>query len=139
MSAELRLAAETKLTEIGRLSAGAVAELAGLSHPEFLQRLDEYNVHAFDLTEDEFAARCRERSWSSVTPPACRSWSATRVLTSRLTRRTNEALLCSKPAANEKPGVRSERIQLRLQKRDFSSLLGAQQYAQNAGDSQADP
>ena len=50
-----------KLYEVRRLSAGAAAELAGLSYPEFLQRQGENNVNAFALTEDELlrdAAAC---------------------------------------------------------------------------------
>jgi predicted HTH domain antitoxin len=53
VGAELRLAAAMKLYEIGRLSSGTAARLAGISRPEFLQRLHEYGVNTFDLTESE--------------------------------------------------------------------------------------
>jgi predicted HTH domain antitoxin len=51
--AELRLAGAVKLYEMGRLSSGAAARLAGVPKPVFLQKLSDYNVDAFDLTEDE--------------------------------------------------------------------------------------
>ena len=50
---ELLLAAAVKLYEIGRLSSGAAAELAGISKPLFLQRLDEFGVSAFRMKEEE--------------------------------------------------------------------------------------
>lgn len=50
---ELRLAAAMKLYEVGRLSAGAAAELGGIPKPLFLMRLSEYGVSAFRLTNDE--------------------------------------------------------------------------------------
>ncbi len=59
----LRLAAAMKLFELGRLSSGAAAELAGVPKPVFLSRLGEYSVAAFsstpeDLRDDlEFAGR----------------------------------------------------------------------------------
>ncbi|MEM6453726.1 MAG: UPF0175 family protein [Acidobacteriota bacterium] len=53
MAAELRLAAAVKLYEIGRLSSGAAAALAGLPLPLFLTKLADYGVATFELTEDE--------------------------------------------------------------------------------------
>src|SRR2546425_11096215 len=53
MSAELRIAAAMKLYELRRLSSGAAAQLAGLSRTEFLQRMGQYGVLTFDLTEEE--------------------------------------------------------------------------------------
>ena len=50
---ELRLAAAVKLYELGRLSSGAAARLAGVPKPVFLSRLGDYGVDSFDLTEDE--------------------------------------------------------------------------------------
>jgi predicted HTH domain antitoxin len=41
---ELRLLAAIKLFEMGRLSSGRAAELAGMSRVEFLLRLGEYRV-----------------------------------------------------------------------------------------------
>ncbi|HAV61544.1 MAG TPA: hypothetical protein DCY13_04165 [Verrucomicrobiales bacterium] len=57
IAAELRLAAAVKLYEVGRLSGGAAAELAGLPKPLFNQRLGTYGVAALhcepaELKED---------------------------------------------------------------------------------------
>ena len=52
---EVRLAAAVKLYELGRLSAGAAAELAGMSKPLFLTKLAEYGVAAFDFSEQELS------------------------------------------------------------------------------------
>jgi predicted HTH domain antitoxin len=57
--AELRLAGAVKLYEMGRLSSGAAARLAGVPKPVFLQKLAEYGVDAFDLTEDELRQETR--------------------------------------------------------------------------------
>ena len=57
--AELRLAGAVKLYEMGRLSSGAAARLAGVPKPVFLQKLAEYGVNAFDLTEDELRQETR--------------------------------------------------------------------------------
>ncbi|MGL4502294.1 MAG: UPF0175 family protein [Planktothrix sp.] len=51
MVAELRLAAAIKFYELGRLSSGAAAQLAGLPKPVFLQNFSEYGVETFNLTE----------------------------------------------------------------------------------------
>jgi predicted HTH domain antitoxin len=53
MGAELRLAAAVKLYELGRLSSGAAAKLAGIPRTLFLTKLAEYGVPAFQLTEEE--------------------------------------------------------------------------------------
>ncbi len=50
---ELRMAAAVKLFEMGRLSSGAAAELAGVPKPLFLSRLGDYGVATFRQTEDE--------------------------------------------------------------------------------------
>lgn len=50
---ELRMAAAVKLFEIGRLSSGAAAELAGVPKPLFLTRLGDYGVATFRQTKDE--------------------------------------------------------------------------------------
>lgn len=42
---ELHLVAAVKLCEIGRLSSGAAAQLAGLPRPVFLMKLAEYGGH----------------------------------------------------------------------------------------------
>jgi len=53
MGEELRMAAAAKLFELGRLSSGAAAELAGVPKPLFLTRLGEYGVATFRQTEGE--------------------------------------------------------------------------------------
>ena len=50
---EIRLAAAMKLFEIGRLSSGAAAALAGLPKPVFLSKLGNYGVPSFSLSEKE--------------------------------------------------------------------------------------
>ena len=65
-AAEVRLAAAMKLHEIGRLSSGAAALLAGVSRVEFLSKLGEYGVPVFqvsaeDLEEDVKIARRHAR------------------------------------------------------------------------------
>jgi len=51
--AELRLAAAVKLYELGRLSSGAAAKLAGIPRVLFLTKLADYGVATFRLTDDE--------------------------------------------------------------------------------------
>ncbi|MBI3204187.1 MAG: UPF0175 family protein [Myxococcales bacterium] len=50
-AAELRMAAAAKLYELGRLSSGAAAELAGVPRVVFLSRLAEFGVAALRSTE----------------------------------------------------------------------------------------
>ena len=49
----LLLAAALKLFELGKLSSGAAAELAGIPKPLFLTKLASYGVDTFDLKEEE--------------------------------------------------------------------------------------
>jgi predicted HTH domain antitoxin len=53
LAGEVLLAAAMKLYELGRLSAGAAAQLAGLPKPVFLSKLSEYGVPAFRQSEAE--------------------------------------------------------------------------------------
>ena len=53
---ELRIAAAAKLFELGRLSSGAAARLAGIPRKVFLSRLANYGVDTFHLTEEELKA-----------------------------------------------------------------------------------
>lgn len=53
MGAELRLAAAVKLSELGRLSSGAAAKLAGVPRVVFLTKLADYGVETFRLTEEQ--------------------------------------------------------------------------------------
>lgn len=50
---ELLLLAAMKLFELGRLSSGRAAQLAGLSRVEFLMALRRYGVSPFQLTAEE--------------------------------------------------------------------------------------
>lgn len=49
----LLLAAAVKLYEIGELSSGAAASLAGIPRVVFLSRLADFGVDTFRLTEEE--------------------------------------------------------------------------------------
>jgi len=53
LGGEIRLAAAVKLFEIGRLSSGAAAALAGIPKPLFLSKLGSYGVPTFSLSEQE--------------------------------------------------------------------------------------
>jgi predicted HTH domain antitoxin len=54
-SAELRFAAAVKLFELGRLSSGAAAGLAGVPRVVFLSRLADYGVCTFAQDKEELA------------------------------------------------------------------------------------
>jgi predicted HTH domain antitoxin len=49
----IRFAASVKLYEMGQLSSGAAAQLAGVPKPYFLSHLADYGVATFDLSEEE--------------------------------------------------------------------------------------
>jgi predicted HTH domain antitoxin len=55
----LRMVAAVKLFELGRLSSGAAAVLAGVPRVVFLSRLADYGVDTFRLTEEEFEREVR--------------------------------------------------------------------------------
>jgi predicted HTH domain antitoxin len=50
---ELLMAAAVKLYEMGRLSSGAAAHLAGVPKPFFMTKLADYGVDTFRQTEEE--------------------------------------------------------------------------------------
>jgi len=50
---EIRLAASVKLYELGRLSSGAAAQLAGVPRVLFLSKLADYGVDTFRLSSEE--------------------------------------------------------------------------------------
>jgi predicted HTH domain antitoxin len=52
-SDEAKLLVAVKLYELGRLSSGAAAGLAGIPKPLFLTKLADYGVDTFRLTEEE--------------------------------------------------------------------------------------
>ena len=53
MAVEIRLAAAMKLFELGKLSSGRAAQLAGIPRVEFLHATGRYKVPAFSLTAEE--------------------------------------------------------------------------------------
>ena len=55
MAAELRLLAAIKLYELGRLSSGAAAALAGIPRTVLLGKLADYGVPTFCLGEEDLA------------------------------------------------------------------------------------
>ena len=57
--AELRLAGAVKLYEIGRLSSGAGARVAGIPRTVFLTRLADFGVDTFRMTEEDFRRETR--------------------------------------------------------------------------------
>lgn len=54
---ELRMLAAVKLYELGRLSSGRAAELAGMPRVEFLLSLRRYRVFPLDTELDELEQR----------------------------------------------------------------------------------
>ena len=50
---EMKMLAAVKLFELGRLSSGRAAQLAGMSRVEFLVKIVNYKASPFALTEDE--------------------------------------------------------------------------------------
>jgi len=57
--AALRMAAAVKLYELGQLSSGAAARLAGVPRVVFLSRLADYGVETFRLSEEELRKEAR--------------------------------------------------------------------------------
>lgn len=55
----LRMAAAVKLYELGRLSSGAAARLAGVPRVLFLSRLADYGVDTFRLAEEDLHKEAR--------------------------------------------------------------------------------
>lgn len=52
---DLKLLAAVKLFELGKLSSGRAAQLAGLTRVEFLLALRHYQVSPFQMTAEELA------------------------------------------------------------------------------------
>lgn len=53
LARKLQMAAAVKLYEMGELSSGAAALLAGMPRTVFLSRLADYGIDTFRLSEDE--------------------------------------------------------------------------------------
>jgi predicted HTH domain antitoxin len=56
---ELRFLAAAKLYELGRLSSGKAAQLAGMERVEFLYALAQIGVPAINLRDEEIDAEIR--------------------------------------------------------------------------------
>ena len=56
---ELRMMAAVKLFELGRVSSGAAAKLAGVPRTVFLSRLGDYGVDTFSVTQEELEEETR--------------------------------------------------------------------------------
>jgi predicted HTH domain antitoxin len=54
--AEVRFLAAAKLYELGKISSGKAAQMAGLPRVEFLSRLGQYGMAAVNLSGDEVKA-----------------------------------------------------------------------------------
>ena len=57
--AELRLAGTVKLHEMGRLSSGAAARVAGIPRTVFLTKLADFGVDTFRMSEEDFRQETR--------------------------------------------------------------------------------
>jgi predicted HTH domain antitoxin len=53
LSRKISILAAVKLFELGKLSSGRAAQLAGISRVEFLMALGRYQVSLFSLTSQE--------------------------------------------------------------------------------------
>ncbi len=53
LSRDIRMLAAVKLYEMGKLSSGRAAQLAGVPRVSFLQSLSRFNVSMFDLSAEE--------------------------------------------------------------------------------------
>ncbi len=54
-AAEMRLAAAVKWYEMGLVSQGKAAEIAGMSRADFISSLARFNVSPFQVTPEELA------------------------------------------------------------------------------------
>jgi len=52
LAKEIRMLAAVKFYQMGKLSSGRAAELAGISRVSFLQSLSRYEVPIFELTSE---------------------------------------------------------------------------------------
>lgn len=59
LEAHIRLMAALKMFELGKVSSGKAAELAGISRIEFLETCGRYKVSVFNYPEDEIEKELR--------------------------------------------------------------------------------
>lgn len=59
LAAQVRLMAALKMFELGKLSSGKAAELAGISRVEFLEACGRYGVSIFNYPPEEIEAELR--------------------------------------------------------------------------------
>jgi predicted HTH domain antitoxin len=59
LDATVRLMAALKMFELGKLSSGKAAELAGMSRVEFLQQCGRYRVSVFNYAPEELEAELK--------------------------------------------------------------------------------
>ncbi len=57
--AEVRFLAAAKLYELGKISSGKAAQMAGLPRVEFLSKLGQYGIAAVNLSGDEIQAEVK--------------------------------------------------------------------------------
>lgn len=57
--AQIRLMAALKMFELGKLSSGKAAELAGMSRVEFFEMCGRYKVSIFNYDDDEIEAELK--------------------------------------------------------------------------------
>ncbi len=57
---EMRVAAAVKWYELGRVSQGRAAEIAGLTRAAFIDALSRYRVSPFQYTADELLEEMRD-------------------------------------------------------------------------------
>lgn len=55
----IRLMAALKMFELGKLSSGTAAELAGLSRPDFFEACSRYRVSVFNLAPEDIETELR--------------------------------------------------------------------------------
>jgi predicted HTH domain antitoxin len=55
----LRMASAVKLYEMGKISSGVAAQLAGVPRTVFLTKLADYGVDTFQLSEDDLQRQTR--------------------------------------------------------------------------------
>ncbi len=60
MEQHIRLMAALKMFELGKISSGKAAELAGMSRAEFLEACGRYRISVFNYPDEEIAEEVRK-------------------------------------------------------------------------------